>query len=402
MRTWLTVLVVSVLSLWPLVTEAAVFEQERSLVSISETVADDVYAIGQRVVASERVSGDLWFLGQKMKMTGVIQEGMTGMAREVTIEGDVTDDVRVVASNVTINGTIQGDAVIIARKLRVRDGAKITGEGLIAARETVINGTIEQGVNTRGDYVSIQGDVGSSQVTANRLKIGGFIDGDMQAMTTLLPTVQDEASITGDVTYWTGSKSPGYAEATDGAVSYDADLRDTVSGWDLIWQMNEQWVQWTQWGSAVFTMLVLMVLVSPIFARAGHLMRPEHWPEHRYGAAFGIIVGMPLVAGIFAFSILGLPIAAFLMMLYVFGYLFLWPISSLVLAFWVNEQGKLELQKPIIFLLAMFFYTFLNVLAMTPALRWIVWIVFFVVLAALSLTLVPRLTLISEGGEENG
>lgn len=381
--------IVAIAVIFPMTVDAAVFEQE-SLVSVSQSVAEDLYAGGRRVVLGKPINGDVWFGTQEFRATERVDGDITGAGQDVTITGVVTDDVRVVGSHVVIDGVVKGDLVTVADTLRVRDGAHIEGEAIFAAKRAVLNGEIDKGVNGRGSNISLAGTVGPSQITAHTFSLSGKVEGALTAVSTRQPEVGESAFVTGDVRYWGSSRESDIQEYTEGSVTFDPELRDTINGWDALWQIDWQWIQWS-W--AAFTILVLMMVISPLFVRAGHMLRPEHWPEHRYGAAFGMVVGIPVLAFLFAISVLGLPIALLLASIYVLGYVFIWPVSSLVLAFWVNDQGNLGLNKPVLFVVALFFYTLLRGLTFVSGLEWVPWLVFFVILAVLGLTFVPRLVL---------
>ncbi|MFB6225259.1 MAG: hypothetical protein ABEI13_02275, partial [Candidatus Paceibacteria bacterium] len=260
----------------PLV-QAAEFQQS-SLVSISQRVQDDVYAVGRRIVVSEGVSGTLWFLGGEVNLRGTSKiQRLNGMGGSITLSQPVTGDVHLVSPSVTIQNSVDGDVVAIAGSFKLAKEAEVKGDVIVASRTAIINGDIQGQLNIRSRQLNFNGTADSMLASSSNLNLNGNITNDARLSSTNPIQLGENARFSGKVRYWSPSGKQQNLEDRETSVEFAPEIQEELTRWDKLWQSGWQWLTWV-WSS--FTMILLLFIATPLFERVGHLLRPEHWEEH--------------------------------------------------------------------------------------------------------------------------
>ncbi len=140
------------------------------LVQNGDVVAEDLYAVGNRVVIEGTVEGDVLAVS-------------TG---ELLISGHVTGSVTGIASSVVISGTVDGSVRVAAATVRV-DG-QIGKDLFVGASNVVVTGSIGRDLLAWSVSLDTTGSIGRD-VTGQSFgsaRIGGMIDGDVELTTNRL------------------------------------------------------------------------------------------------------------------------------------------------------------------------------------------------------------------------
>ena len=153
---------------------AAAATAESSLVWIveSETVPEDLYAVGNEIRIDGRIEGDLLALaGGRLQVDGVVTGSITALASTVTIGGEVGGSVIVAASDVIIAGQVGGDVVTAALDLAVE--GQVGRDLLAAVWSAHTNGVIERDLKGVFRSLDLGGQVSENvEVRVNRLDVG--------------------------------------------------------------------------------------------------------------------------------------------------------------------------------------------------------------------------------------
>jgi cytoskeletal protein CcmA (bactofilin family) len=277
-------------------------------VAADETIDGDLIALGQSVTIAGHVTGDVYSGAQTVVVTGTVDGDLLAAAQQVTVQGIVGGDVRASGATVTVNGTVRRN---------------VTGFG----QRVVIgpNGRVDGSVVAAGERIEALGQVGRDvTVGANILKLGGPVGGDVHGSVERLE-VDPAARIAGALEYRAEQEAMLPDGTVAGPVTYtpvdrqarEADLLNgLLEPFGLIWLA----------GTAVLGAIALLVFPR---AAAHAVWIGRCAPLQTFGAGLAMLVALPIVAALFAGTLIGLPIAVALLAMFVLAVVLAWPAAGL-------------------------------------------------------------------------
>ncbi len=235
---------------------------------------------GGDLAISGRVTGNVLVLATgTVTVSGTVEGSLRGAAREVVIEGTVQRDVAVAAISTRISGTVGRDALAFAGSFG-------------------LDGNV--GRDIKGRFVSgtIDGEVGHDvDVAIGDLELGR------------------SAAVAGDVRYRSGNAAAVAATAQVGGQFARLPTRGSFFV-ELILTVATI--------LSFFAFLLGGIVLSWVFRstapRAAGAVLQHPWRSLLVGAAAVVLV--PAAVGVFAFSLVGIPLAVALLLLIVLGLLF--------------------------------------------------------------------------------
>lgn len=223
--------------------------------------------------------------------TIVIQEDETvsevnAVSGAIIVHGTVTGDVNGAAGNVVITGTVNGDVNVATGDLRISGhvgGDVSTGAGRVY---------LEEGATVDGNFAAGAGEV----------RVDGVINGNAKIGAETIH-LGESASIGGSLTY------DGALEGNRDAVAGDV-TRDRTIGPIAIseFQPLASWVTFVYAFIANLLFGALLIGLFPLFSvRIAGLIRTD--PVRTGLIGLGMLVGVPLLLLVIAFTIIGIPFA---------------------------------------------------------------------------------------------
>jgi cytoskeletal protein CcmA (bactofilin family) len=168
----------------------------------NDTVAEDLYATGVRILIEGTVDGDLVaFAAEEVVISGEVTGSVLAVAPTVTIHGDVGGSARISGGNLTVSGSVGVDLVAAALSVDLDQDSVVGGDVLVWAVELRSGGTI--GANLEGSQRS--------------LELAGTVEGDVEVTVNRL-VVTGPLRVIGDMGYRSPSEADGLAEASVGGV----------------------------------------------------------------------------------------------------------------------------------------------------------------------------------------
>jgi len=191
---------------FPVSSFAAYFKTGSSVfVNSSETMQDNVYAVGGNVAVSSVIDGDLFAAGSMLFISGKENGDIAVAGGTVNIAGVSAEDLRVIGGNVTIGGNFSGEIMAIGGQIMVTPDTKIKKDSHI------IGGALSFGGNTSGNlYMSageiyINGTIEKNLIikTAKKVTIGSgaVIKGNLEYSALSEAFIEDGAQIFGATTF---------------------------------------------------------------------------------------------------------------------------------------------------------------------------------------------------------
>ncbi len=169
---------------------------------ISETVPEDLYAVGGRLRIDGSVTGDAVLAAGTVAIDGDIDGDVNVAGGQIGISGGVGDDLRAAGGDVTLRGFVTDHAVIAGGVVTIAEGSAIAGRTWIAAGTLEMAGQIGADLRVFARTAVISGQIrGDVEITAQEIRIepGAAIGGHLVWHSKRPPLIAEDALIMGEV-----------------------------------------------------------------------------------------------------------------------------------------------------------------------------------------------------------
>lgn len=144
---------------------AAEFRSGESVViGAKETIKDDLYVAGQKIVIDGIIEGDLIALGQDITINGEVKGDIIAAAQSIEAIGTLGDDVRIAGQALKIASTakISGDVVAAGMSLECEPSSTVGGDMIYAGYQGLFGGEIEQDLLAAMSSCWLKGNIGGN------------------------------------------------------------------------------------------------------------------------------------------------------------------------------------------------------------------------------------------------
>lgn len=277
---------------------------QNTTIAASEVHDGALYAAGQTLTIDGTVNGDVYCGMQTVTVAGTVEGDLICGAQTVSITGEVKGDVRVGAQTVDINGVVGGSVSAFAQSVSFGKESTVAGDVNGAAASATLAGAVARDVLLGVENLAVSGTVGRH--------IGGEYD-------TL--AVAEGAQVGGYLRY-TSDKEATVADGTvKGEVVRTAPTRD-----------GDEWNDGRFATAAGFYFFVSMLLISLVIAlvapRLIHAVSGQGvnrlLPSLLVG--FFVVFGGPFLLFLLAITVVGIPLAGLLGLVWVLMLLLSGPV----------------------------------------------------------------------------
>ncbi|HSK07432.1 MAG TPA: hypothetical protein VK990_07945 [Acidimicrobiia bacterium] len=172
------------------------------IITEDDTVAEDLYATGVRILIEGTIEGDLIALAaEEVVISGEVTGSVLAIAPSVEMGGEIGGSLRVSTGSLSLSGSVGVDLVAAAFDVDLDSGSQIEGDALVWAVGTTAEGRI--GARLQG--------------TQRTLDLAGVIGGDVDVSTGRL-VVSGPLEVAGDFGYRSPSEGEGLDQAEVGGV----------------------------------------------------------------------------------------------------------------------------------------------------------------------------------------
>ncbi|HVI69577.1 MAG TPA: hypothetical protein VM581_03905 [Magnetospirillaceae bacterium] len=262
-------------------------------VTSNETIDGTLYAAGTTVRIEGRVQGDLICGGQEVDISGIIEGDVICAAQKITISGEVQGDVRVAAQQNRIEGKVAGSISVIGQQVDVSTNGSIGRDATIVAQQAIINGAVGRDVEAVAETFYTNATLGRHlEVIGTAVSLGdkATVAGDFTYTSAKDATVSSTAHVTGK----TDHKIP-EAPAMVSTRSYLSSMLISL-------------------GSFIVLGIVLLAVAPRFMQATSDAMNTS--PLITLGAGFAGLVVPPFVGGMLLLTVIGAPLAALLMLIW--------------------------------------------------------------------------------------
>ncbi|MBI5279676.1 MAG: hypothetical protein HY854_24800 [Burkholderiales bacterium] len=271
------------------------------------TDGHNAYVFGASVKPSGPVQGDFTAAGGRVVVDQAVSGDVFAAGSTVDIRAAVGDDVRATAGDINIDAAVGGELVAAGGALTIGRNGSIARDVMAFAGKVTLDGKVGGRFEAHAERVVIDGAIkGDVVLEAEHIELGPLarIDGKLSYASNSTFERADGAVVTGGVTRQETKESKRKAESRES--------------------------RGKGWTGALFTFLgllaaaALLQLVAPAFtSRAAQRIGQVPWPVAGIGVA--ALIGTPVAAVVLCITLIGIPFALILLMLYpllmLFGFL---------------------------------------------------------------------------------
>lgn len=325
----LVALVAAVVSVVSLSVPVSIFAKESTMepVVISNPTGPHFRA-GETVVISEDLEGDVYVAGGTVRVEGSISGDLLVVGGQVTIVGDVSDDVRAFGGTVTLDGTV-GKNVTVA------------GGTVLFGANSIVLGSVVSG----SGMLDISGEVdGASYLGASTATVAGLFNQNVTVGAQSL-TLSDLSSVGGSL-YATVPEDGSYVN--DAVILGETKIeRPVISKNSDSDQSNSRYSRFGMANAAKVSMSIVMGLVGGgvllwLFADAFKSVAQYVVVKPVATLGFGFVVTFlaPVALLVLALTVIGLPIAALGLLVYIFDFIIARWVASYAVGIFVAKKSK--------------------------------------------------------------
>jgi cytoskeletal protein CcmA (bactofilin family) len=272
---------------------------DRSTVTVaaSEMVDDTLLAYGDTVIIDGTITGDLIAAARRVKITGTVQGDVLCAAENVEIGGNVEGNVYAVGESVQLTGMAR-NLYAAGQSIRLAEATAFRGNMMAAAESIVLDGQLGRDMIVAGREIEIRGMIGQGIRTyAQRLVLlpSARVGGDLQANVPTKDSVQIESGAV------IGGK-------TDIRIAPPRPSSYLTISFYLIRAV---------WLAVAFVTGLIFFWLFPFLTRP---MLDNRTAVLKTGAlGFVAAIATPVAAVVAALTIVGIPVALFTLVVWVFG-----------------------------------------------------------------------------------
>ncbi len=279
-------------------------------VSITDSIADDVYLGGQSVVVSAPILGELFAGGETVSIANRPDRSILAGGNSVTIKAGAGYNAFVAGRTVVLDGEYGHDVFVAGSSVVIQEGTRIHGSLYVGGETVVLHGSVDGKVTVYGSSVSSDATIaGSVKVSGGQVTFaGGSIGGNLEYDGVAVGL--EKIAVTGTTTK-VSAVDPTSSSPTKTLTSNDQFSPTAVLGQ----------------AAAIFLFGAVLIWLMPKRFEAVVDDVKHQWVS-RLGVGFLMLIVAPVLAMIAMMTVIGMPIAFALLM----AYFFMLTIASFVSA----------------------------------------------------------------------
>ncbi len=292
------------------------------MISVEAPIAEDAYFFGGEVTITEPITGTLHIAGGTIRIEAPIAGDVLALGGDILLSSTIGGDVRIAGGTVRIEQTVAGNVALL-------------GGEMILGPESVIQGSV---VTTGGSTTLLGSIEGAAYIRSHEVMFNGTIGGD-----TMVRMMQADDDIIGADARFMGNfsyQSPReLADIPEERISGNVDYTTIPFA-----KKNTPAVGWFFRIVSLFGMLVVglvLVTIAPKTVRKGIVSSiADPLPDVLWG--IGVLIIVPLLALVLGITLIGIPLAVILFLIYGIALYCAQVVTGMVLGTYVCGlfQGK--------------------------------------------------------------
>ncbi|GAL85334.1 hypothetical protein MYP_2563 [Sporocytophaga myxococcoides] len=335
------------------------------VVIIDSTTSRDQYISSKKLISKAVLNGDLYAVSQNISIEDTINGDLVTASETIDVNAVLNDDFRAAARSVNINNsTIKGDVIIFANEVYISKGSTIYGDLTVYAGTLFCEGIIKGNLTIKGGTISLGGSInGNTKIEGGKLTISSELNGRAEIAVQNF-TVSSTAQFNENVRYWKeGGPLKISPKVHSGRFDYDNSLAPHKDQNQSSLRSGSIFLIW----HILFAILmfILLTYIWPVsFQSTGVYLANTPVKSLGYGLIYFIV--FPFAILLLFISIIGIPIAVLLFVLYLFSVSCGLVIVSLALANFANYKLQKHWSKWMLLLAAIIILIILHLILLIP------------------------------------
>ncbi len=270
-----------------------------SVVNVRDAeILDDVLTWGDDISYDGHILGDVIAAGRTITLgdSAVVDNSFMGFGQKVDVNGTVINSVRVVAQDFTLRGHVERNVMGFAQSVLIDTRAWVEKDVSFGCGQLIVRGRVGGNLSGGASNVTISGQIdGDAKIEAENIVVlqGAIIGGTLRYTSEKEPKIEDGAQILGGV-----ERIPEEEKKDDEGYSVGSFF------WDAWWYLS---------GLALGA--VLLALFRPFMLEAASSVTDSTLKTLGLGVLF--LICLPIAAIAVTLTIIGIPIAILLGLLWV-------------------------------------------------------------------------------------
>lgn len=297
-----------------------------------EAVDGDHIAVGEMVEISGTVEGDLYVFGGSVLIDGEVKGDVIAAAGMVSVSGRVGQDIRIAGGQITISGDVNGNSTLVGGDIFIADSAKINGGLVVVTGNALIESSVSKNIKALAGNITFTD------------RIEGSVEAGVGNM-----RFTSSSSVGGNIKYWSDEEASIDAGATISGIIERSDIPEelkppTEREIGQAFKTVAAFVKLSSFLTSILIGLLIIHFLPRYSHNASKLIADKFWRSVGVGLVAAVLV--PLVAIIFASTLVGIPVSIALFALFIL-YVYLARIYAM-LAFGKKliEITGVKLDKP--------------------------------------------------------
>jgi hypothetical protein len=286
--------------------------------TVSRTFGSDYFGAGGVLNLTDPTAGDAFLAGGQVTTASEVKGDLVAAGGEVSIGGGIGDDLYAAGGEVQVDAIVAGNARVAGGEVAVGPATVVNGALTVSGGRVRYEGSTRGHLQASGGSVHIDGTVDSdAEVHADEVEIGPQtrIAGKLVVRGPRPPTIPEGAQVAGGVEFHEADVSRHFAD------------RDAVRKVHTVAHGVGSFL----WIFGVFVAGTLFTLAFP-----GYSARAADWigrePLRSLGLGFVLLICLPMLAVLLLLTIVGIPLALIIGMLYVLLLFLGWVTAALFVA----------------------------------------------------------------------
>lgn len=165
-----------------------------------ERVDSSLWASGRNIDIAGEVNGDVFCAGMHVSVSGTVKGDVICAAQTINITGTVEGDVRLAAQTVTIGGDVRQNASLASQTFTLAGDGRVGQDLSAAANDVIINGAVGRDVAMAGATLSINSQIGRNVKAESPdvvLQENARVGGNLSYTSKQDAEIRDGAQVTG-------------------------------------------------------------------------------------------------------------------------------------------------------------------------------------------------------------
>ena len=325
-----------------------IVDEENVTVEKGTTHKGSLYVAGNVVKVEGNVDGSLYCAGQKVTVSGNVSGDVICAAQQLTISGKVGEDLRVAGQTIAVNNTVGGDASIFGQLVTIDSAATIAGDLNGGAQNLTLDGKVSKNLRYGAQLLTLGGTVqGVSDLSVESVDATG-------------------GKFVGNVYYESSTKLE-LEKYTDSEVVYNQYQHSEQMSKSTVAADAAMFLAFAGISMALFAMLI--ALVAPRFLDRARQFTGQD-PLNTVLIGLAAVYATPVVLIMLLVSVVGIPIATFIMFVWIAILMLSGPFFAYLVGSWILGSSRnivLRMLVGIITVLVLYIIPIVNIFVVMTA-----------------------------------